>query len=99
MTNAEFIKELERRWNVNESLYASGQIVQKKYEANQVFFKKIAQTIERNVELEIDAIPDLQTETFIKSFLRELDSYGLRAIFTRNNEVRILKSDLTAYNE
>lgn len=97
MNDADFIKELERRWNVNESMYNDGKIAQKKYEENQTFFRKIAQTIERNRELEIDHIPDLMTENFIKSLIRELKDYGLRAVFTQNNEIRIVKEDLTAY--
>lgn len=99
MTDTDFVAELERRWNVNESLYAERKIVEKKYKENQDFFRKIAATIERNRELELQATPDIMTDNFIQSFLRELKEYGLRPVFTWNNEVRLFKQDFTAYNE
>ena len=99
MNDSDFVAELERRWNVNESLYAERKIVEKKYKENQAFFKKIAATIEQNRELQLKAMPDIMTDNFIQSFLRELNEYGLRPVFTANNEVRLFKQDFTAFNE
>lgn len=99
MNDSDFVAELERRWNVNESLYAERKIVEKKYKENQAFFRKIAATIEQNRELQLQNTPDIMSENFIKSFIRELNEYGLRPVFTANNEVRLFKQDFTAFNE
>lgn len=97
MSDTEFIKELERRYEVNEMMFREGKILKVKYEANKTFFRKIAATIERNRELEMQATPDIMTENFVSSFVRELKEYGLKPVFTIHNEVRILKQDFTAF--
>lgn len=89
---------LQRKIKQVQQAEIEGKWQTKTIEQETEFLILIKALIQENQELSINNTPDINSEKFIDSFVRELDYFDLRPVFVWN-EVRLMRKDFSAYND